>query len=229
MRAFRLLPLVAALMQFSSIAHSAVLTQTFAAGAWEYCGVPCRYLEFPITIPPAVASAAIDSVTVTIWGTSRKGSITLCMGADCTTFDCWDGLLASFETTSVGYYCYPNNFHPDGVSDYVAAEYQPRGDEADFVVTRRMKGIELTRCCDPGYTGPVYGEIEASPSFEGVFLGADVALRIQQVNGGMRMYDTCWTCLGGLATIDSVGVAISYEGALDTRSSSWGTMKALFR
>lgn len=228
-RILRAILAIAALVLISAGARAEILTQTFPAGTWGYCGVPCRFLEFPLSVPQAVAAARIDSVTVTIWGTSHKGTITLCMGADCTTFDCWDGLLASFESTSVGYSCNPVDFHPDGVSDYIASEYQPRGDNAPFVVTRRMKGIELTRCCDPGYTAPVYGEIEASPSFEGVFLGNDIALRIQQVNGGMRMHDTCWRCFGGLASIDSVGVAISYEGTLDTKPFSWGAMKALFR
>ena len=223
----RAMLLIVSLVQIGTVARSDVLTQTLPAGPWDYCGVPCRYLEFPLSIPEAVATARIDSVTVTIWGTSHRGTITLCMGADCTTFACWDGLLASFESTSVGYWCDPSNFYPDGISDYIAAEYQPRGDDAAFVAIRRMKGIELTRCCDE--TGPTYGEIEVFPSFEGVFSRGPVALRIQQVNGGMQGWGPCLTCLGGRADIDSVSVAISYEGTLDTKSSTWGAMKALFR
>lgn len=207
-----------------------ILTQTFPAGDWKYCGVPCYYMDFPLSVPQAVSTASIDSVEIAIWGTSRKGHQYLCMGSDCVTVDCWDRLLVSFETGPSGSWCETGHFHPDGATDFVAADFHPLGDGAAFVATRRMMGIEQIVCCLGAYTGPVYEVIDEQPDFSGVFSQESVSLRIQQVNGGpMGTGGTCIKCFDGLSTIDSVAITITYEPSMDTGSLPWGAVKALYR
>ena len=200
-------------------------THTLRTIEWKSCGVNCLYFEFPFSVDPTLASASVDSVWTELWGTSHMGFQVICLGSDCTTVYCWDGLLVSFESTSVGSSCVPDYFYPDGEVDYVAGAYVPKGDNIPFFVTLPLRGIEGVGCCDI-----TYETIDPYPSFAGVFTQGQAELRIQRVHGGpMGASGGCYKCNAGLAEIDSVSVNIAFTPEVATEINAWGSMKALYR
>ncbi len=203
-----------------------IASQTYRNCIWSGgCGLNCLQMQFPIQIPADLSPTNVDSVWVEMWGTSHLGSQTICLGADCQTVRCADSVLASLQPTFPETSCDLFYFHPDGVADYVAGAYRPEGDGVSFVATCHLRGIERSSCCWNSFA-----VTDPYPSFEDLFAGDHVNLRVQRVHGGPAgSSGGCYKCNNGLAAIDSVRVNIAYGGALATESLRWGTLKALFR
>lgn len=197
-------------------------TYTFSPGDWEACGINCWYLEFAV---PGLSGAEIDSIWVKVEGVSNKGSISFSHGGQHVTYDCWDGLLVSFECGEEDFSCNYESFNNDGIPDYNAGFYRPSGDQALFEETLYLLGMERTRCCDLEFE-----VLDQNPNFGDLFSQGSATLRVQMVSGGLLgPSNGCNKCYDGLAQINTVTVNVAYSGFLPVFSTQWGSLKACYK